>query len=115
MAIELKFWDKVTGFKYPNGDPATPEKILKDFPHVASQDCKVVIEMLDEANGVLGAIDDLCVLKQVFEIDESLTDDEALIKIMEIRNAPPAPAPAGVMPEELRADVDYLLMLQEGV
>ena len=100
--INLSIWDKQTGFNYADGTPASIEDIYRDFPF--TRNGTVVLEYL--ANGNVGAIDDLEILKSVYEIDPELNATDALAAITEIRNRPPEPH---IDPVE--AKLDYLVML----
>ena len=84
--------EKFTGEKtymYPNGALATPEVIKKDFPAV--EVFTHIIET-DEAGQVCFAVQNLAAVRSQVGIDSSLTEDEAIVKIEELRNAPSAGA-----------------------
>lgn len=97
---------KYTGEKtymYPNGSIATPEKVKEDFlailkfPHIIETDA---------SEQVLFAVDNLSAVRFQMGIDTSLSEDEAIAKIEEIRNTLPAePDPSAE--ERIAAALEY--------
>ena len=73
---------------YPNMKLATPEVVLADFPAILA--FKHVIET-DENGQVLFAVENFSAMRSRYNIDTTLTDDEALEAIQEIINAEPEP------------------------
>ena len=98
--------EKFTGNKtymYPNGAIATAEIIKNDFPAVET--FTHIIET-DEAGQVCFAVQNLAAVRSQMEIDSSLSEDEAIAKIEEIRNTPPAePDPSAE--ERIAAALEY--------
>ena len=82
----LKFFDNETIYQYPNGDVATPERILQDFPAAAI--FTHVIET-DPAGQVCYAVENFSALRSLYDIDDSLSDEEARVVIQEIINTEP--------------------------
>jgi len=82
-------YDGTKTFMYPNGALATPERVLADFPAVMT--FTHIIET-DEAEQVCFAVQNLAAMRSIYEVDSSLTEDEAIAKIQEIINTP-APEP----------------------
>lgn len=84
----MKYLEKYTGEKtymYPNAALATPERVLADFP--AAVAFPHVIET--DANGeVLFAIMNLSTLRTQYEIDSTLSEEEAIQAIQDIMNTP---------------------------
>jgi hypothetical protein len=78
--------EKFTGNKtymYPNGTIAQPERIKRDFPAVEH------FTHVIEVNGnVCQAVMELAALRQMHNIDDSLTEEEAIQAIQDILNAP---------------------------
>ena len=72
-------------FMYPNGEIATPERVLQDFP--AALTFTHIVET-DEAEEVCFAVQNLSAMRGVYGIDAALTEDEAIIAIQEVINAP---------------------------
>ena len=79
--LEKYLGDKT--YMYPNGEIATPERMLQDFPSVLT--FAHVIET-DEAGEVCFAVENLSALRSMYEIDKKLTEAEAISKIEEIIN-----------------------------
>lgn len=79
-------YDGTKTFMYPNGELATPERVLADFPAVLT--FPHIIET-DEAEEVCFAVQNLSAMRGIYKIDSSLTIDEAIAKIEEIINTEP--------------------------
>ena len=82
--------EKYTGDKtymFPNGAIATKEAVLKQFPAALSF---VHFVETDENGEVMWAFQNLSAMRTMYEIDSSLSEEEALAKIEEIINTPPA-------------------------
>ena len=102
--------EKFTGEKtymYPNGALATPEVIKKDFPAV--EVFTHIIET-DEAGQVCFAVQNLAAVRSQVGIDSSLTEDKAIVKIEELRNAP-TPEPGISAEERSAAALEYIALL----
>ena len=100
----IEFWNKTSSLTLPDGSVKTAEEIMQSYPFARTDD--VVLEYL--APGVVGAIDSLSILKQVYGV--TVQDrDAALLEIIEIRNRPPEPVPDPN--EELNAKLDYITMM----
>ena len=98
--------EKYTGTKtymYPNGALATPDTIKNDFPAVEA--FTHIIET-DEAGQVCFAVQNLAAVRSQLGIDSSLSEDEAITAIEELRNAPiPEPDPSAE--ERIAAALEY--------
>jgi hypothetical protein len=70
---------------YPSGKLATKEQILIDFP--AALTFAHIIET-DESEEVCFAVQNLSATRSFYNIDSSLSEEEAIAKIEEIRNTP---------------------------
>ena len=90
-------------YMYPNGVLATAETIKKDFPAVEA--FTHIIET-DEAGQVCFAVQNLAAVCSQMGIDSALTEDEAISKIEELRNAP-APEPDPTAEERIAAALEY--------
>lgn len=77
---------------FPNGTMATPQVVQERYPAVN------VFEHLvetDEQGQVMFALQNLAAIRGQMNIDSSLSSDEAIAKIEELRNAPqPEPGPS---------------------
>ncbi len=81
----IKYDGKRT-FMYPNGAIATPEIILQDFP--AALTFTHIIET-DEAEEVCFAFQNLSAMRGIYNIDSTLSEDEAIKAIQNIINTEP--------------------------
>lgn len=101
---------KYTGdklFMYPNGDLATKDRMLKDFPAVLT--FTHIIET-DENEQVCFAVQNLSAMRGIYGVDSSLTEDEAIAKIEEIINTPePEPEPSAE--ERIASSLEFQNML----
>lgn len=82
--------EKYTGDKtymFPNGAIATKEAVLKQFPAALSF---VHFVETDENGEIMWAFQNLSAMRTMYEIDSSLSEEEALKKIEEIINTPPS-------------------------
>lgn len=98
--------EKYTGTKtymFPNGELATPEIIKATFPAVET--FAHIIET-DEAGQVCFAVQNLAAVRSQMGIESSLTEDEAIAKIEEIRNAP-IPEADPTAEERIAAALEY--------
>lgn len=111
----MKYLEKYTGEKtymYPNAALATPERVLADFP--AAVAFPHVIET--DANGeVLFAIMNLSTLRTQYEIDSTLSEEEAIQAIQDIMNTPVEVVeetdPATSALENIAAQLEYQNMM----
>lgn len=79
-------YDGTKVFMYPNGKIATKEQILKDFP--AALTFTHIVET-DEHEEVCFAFQNLSAMRGIYNVDSSLSEDEAIAKIEEIINTEP--------------------------
>lgn len=85
---KLEIYDGTKTYMYPNMTIATPERIQADYPAILV--FPHVIET-DDAGQVCFAIENFSAMKSRYNIDSTLTDEEALSEIEEILNAEPEP------------------------
>ena len=105
-------YDGAKTFMYPNGEIATPERVLQDFPAALTF---VHIVETDEKGEVCFAVQNLSAMRGIYGIDSSLTEDEAILKIEEIVNTP-APEPEPSAEERIASALEYQnLMSMEDV
>ncbi len=83
--IRLVKYEGVKTYMYPNGELATPERVLKDFPAILQ--FTHVIEV-DENEEVLAAVMNLSQLRSMHNIDPTLSEQEAIEAIQAIINTP---------------------------
>lgn len=78
-------YDGTKVFMYPNGKIANREQILSDFP--AALTFTHIIET-DEHEEVCFAVQNLSAMRGIYNIEASLSENEAIAKIEEIINTP---------------------------
>ena len=100
MLRMVKF-DGETTYMFPNGEVATPDRIRAQFPAVDT-----FTHVLEINGNVCQAVMELGALRGIHNIDESLTEDEAIAKIEEIVNTP-APEPAPSAEERIAASLEF--------
>lgn len=100
---KLEKWTGNKTYMYPNGELATPTRINQDFP--AGLAFTHVIET-DQKGQVCFAFVNLSSLESQYGVDPTLTDDEAIIAIEAILNAP-APEPVPSAEERIAAAMEY--------
>lgn len=102
--------EKYTGNKtymFPNGELATPERVKKDYPAV---EAFTHIVETDEAGQVMFAIQNLAAIKSQMGIDVSVSEEDAINLIEELRNAP-APEPEPTPEERIAANLEWQTLL----
>lgn len=98
--------EKYTGDKtymFPNGAIATKEAVLKQFPAALTF---VHYVETDENGEIMWAFQNLSAMRTMYEIDSSLSEDEALAKIQEIINTPP-PEPEPSAEERMASAMEF--------
>ena len=89
--IKIEKYDETKTYMFPNGELATPERVKKDYPAVSV--FPHIVET-DEQGQVMFAFQNLAAVRTQMEIDPSLSEDESIAKIEELRNATrPEPEP----------------------
>lgn len=105
--------EKYTGTKtymYPNGALATPEQVQADFsaclafPHIVET---------DEAGEVLFAMQNLSAVRSQLGLDCSLSENEAIAAIEEIRNTAPEVSLEASPEERIAAALEYQNLIAE--
>lgn len=102
---------KYTGEKtymYPNSAIADPERVLADYPAILT--FPHIIET-DEAEQTIFAIENLASARTRYEIDPELSEEEAIVKIQEIRNTPPEVDDTPSPTERIAAAMEYQNLL----
>lgn len=104
---KLVIYDGTKTYMYPSGALATPERVLQDSPAILT--FPHVIET-DEAEQVLGAVDNLSARRSREGIDSSLSNEEAVAVLQDKLNAPPPiPEPSA---EDVQASLSALSELE---
>ena len=104
--IELYTGDKI--YMFPNGDIATKERMLEQFPAVLTFDH--IIET-DEAGEVAFAVQNLSAMCSLYQIDISLSVEEKISKIEEIINTEPEENTSTSAEERIAAALEAQVMM----
>ena len=88
---------------HPNGELAPQEKIKERFPAV---EVFTHIVETDEQGEVMFGIPNLSAVRSQMGIDPSLSEDEAIAKIEELKNAP-QPEPEPTAEERVAAALEF--------
>lgn len=107
----MKKIEKYTGNKtymFPNGALATPEVVLKQFPAILT--FAHIIET-DEAGEVCFAVENLSAIRSFYNIDSSLSEEEVISKIEEIRNTPEEVSDEPTAEERIASALEYQNLL----
>lgn len=104
--IELYTGDKI--YMFPNGDIATKERMLQQFPAVLTFDH--IIET-DEAGEVAFAVQNLSAMCSLYQIDTSLPVEEKIAKIEEIINTEPEEDTSASTEERIAAALEAQVMM----
>lgn len=101
---------KYTGDKtymFPNGALATKEAVLEHFPAALSF---VHVVETDENEEVMWAFQNLSAMRSMYNIDSTLSEDEAIVAIEEIVNNPPVIETGATAEERIAAALEYQVM-----
>lgn len=101
--IKIEKYEGNKTYMFPNGEIATPERVAKDYPAVST--FAHIIET-DESGEVMFAIQNLAAVRSQMGIDPSLSEEEAIQKIEELRNTPPDEPGVSEM-ERIAAALEY--------
>lgn len=104
----LKIYDEKTRM-YPSGKVATKDTVYADYPAV-----KVFTHVIetDENDEVIYAINNLSALLTSYNIDKSLSEQEAVQAIQDIMNTPREPVePEPTAEERIAASLEYQNLL----
>ena len=104
--IELYTGDKI--YMFPNGDIATKERMLQQFPAVLTFDH--IIET-DEAGEVAFAVQNLSAMCSLYQIDTSLPVEEKIAKIEDIINTEPEEDTSASTEERIAAALEAQVMM----
>lgn len=105
---KLYFFDKTKTYIYPNNKLATPDVVAKDFP--ATQVGVKYVVTSDEDGIIMSGLDMFSTLKSVYQIDSSLSDEEALQAIEDILNTPETVDETPSAEERIAAALEYQVM-----
>ena len=106
----MKKLEKYTGDKvymFPNGSLGTREAVLQQFP--AAESFTFVVTT-DSSGEVMLGMDNLSLLRDVYNIAPELTEDEAIAAIEAIINTPPEVSTEATAEERIAAALEYQVM-----
>lgn len=105
MKKQFVLWDKQDGLKLADGIARTQEEVYAEVPNVRGAE-HILLELTPSGNA--GGVDDLAIIRQVYNIDDNLTVEEAVAEINRVANLPLKP-----VVDPLEAKLDYLVMMAE--
>lgn len=94
-------YDNSKIYMFPNGELATPEKVLEKFPATAH-----FTHIIETDGEVLFAVQNLSAMRNFHGIDPVLTEEEAIAAIEVIVNTP-APEPEPSAEERIAAAMEF--------
>lgn len=94
-------YDPSKTYMFPNGELATPEKVLAQFPATAH-----FTHIIETDGEVLFAVQNLSAMRNFHGIDPVLSEAEAIAAIEVIVNTP-APAPEPSAEERIAAAMEF--------
>lgn len=103
----MKIIEPYTGNKtymFPNGEVATPEAVYAQWP--AAKSFAFIVET-DEAGEVMMGFDNLSAICTMEGIDKTLSTEEKIAKIQEIRNRVPEVDNTPSAEERIAAALEY--------
>jgi len=109
----MKILEKYTGEKtymFPNGEIATPATMQEQFPAVTI--FTHIIET-DEAGEVCFAVQNLSAMRTMYEIDSSLSEDDAISSLQEKINETLTGETEASAEERIAAALEYQNALSE--
>jgi len=101
--IKIEKYEGIKTYMFPTGELATPERVKQDYP--ASEVFTHIVET-DEQGQVMFALQNLAAIRSQMGIDSSLSEEEAMAKIEEIRNTP-QPEPEPTVEERVAAALEF--------
>lgn len=106
----MKILEKYTGNKtymFPNGAIATPDIVKAKYPAVTV--FSHVIET-DENKEIIWAIQNLSAMRTTYNIDKSLSEEEAISSLQDIINKPSDEAASPTIEERQTAALELIAM-----
>lgn len=106
--VYLKIYDEKTRM-YPSGKVATKDTVYADYP--AAEVYTHVIGT-DRSDQVIKSISSLSMLREQYDIDDTMSDEEAVQAIQDIMNTPREPVePEPTAEERIAASLEYQNLL----
>ncbi len=104
MKKYFELYDNTKTYLSPIGEAFTPEEVSKRYA-IVNHGLPVIIET-DSSRTVFGGYGLLSQYKNMYNIDDELTDEEALAEIERIANLP-APEPAPSAEERIASALEF--------
>jgi hypothetical protein len=104
--IKLEKFDGTKTYMYPNGAIATPDIIRRDFMAV-----DVFTHVIEVNGNVCQAVMELEALRNSNNIDESLSEDNAILAIQTIINTPQVVSTEPTAEERIASALEYQNLL----
>lgn len=101
--VKIEKYNATKTYMYPNGEIATPERVLKDypailvFPHIITT---------DKQGQMFFAVENLSAVRDSLNISDELNEELSILEIERIRNEP-APEPVPTAEERIAAAMEY--------
>lgn len=108
MAQKLEKYTGTKTYMFPTGALATPEVVYAKYP--AAKEFTFVVGT-DERGEVMQSMDNLSVLRSVYDIDSTLTEDEAIAALEAIINAPVEESTEVTAEERIAAALEAQVMM----
>ena len=102
--IKIKKYLGVETYMFPNGAVATPDVMLSEFPAILT--FPHIIET-DENEQICWAVNNLSAMRTMNNIDPSLSEEEAIAALEELRNNPPVIESEPTAEERIAAALEY--------
>ena len=104
---KIEIYDGTKTYMFPNGEIATKERMLAQFPAVLT--FTHIIET-DEAGEVAFAVQNLAAMCTIHGIDQSLTNEEKVAVLEEIVNTEPEVDTTATAEERIAAALEYQVL-----
>ena len=108
MKNYFELYDNTKTYYSPIGELFTPEEVSKRYAIVNSG--LPIIITTDQTHTIFGGVNTLSQFKAAYDIEDEITDEDALEKIIELANAP-APEPAPSAEERIASAMEYQNLL----
>ena len=104
---KIKLYTGEKTYMFPTGELATKERVLEQFP--AALTFKHIVQT-DENEEVMWAFMNLSATRTQYNIDSSLSDDDAILAIQDIINTPEPVDETPTADERIAAALEYQVM-----
>ena len=101
-------YDNTKTYYYLTGQAATPEEIAEKYPATAFA---TYIMETDLSERLMLSMDMLSMIRGIYNIDNSLNDDEAILAIEEIANTPPSDNGTPSAEERIASALEFQVLM----